>query len=286
MRIKQYLEKDLKILASDKYLQLEKVLTKRANKKEVNVHNDNFLSDVTFNLINNNDRNKQSHYEAIIPLVRPDTKPKTMEEFIKQCEKDPYYPYSIRQNCNFGVWEAYYKFSINFIALFLDECVNSSFSKNPDEDFCIIFSDPEKKFIEDLKILKYFLAEIYEHAMEHGSMDQECLELNLFYFSAEKLGYISSRLSYALDLFHCLLLNGLVYSGPIRDFPRYRELYTFKSFDVLLNALKEHNKESAANLLTLISTDFLTFSYFISGARNKALSIESIFKNEFRSSWW
>jgi hypothetical protein len=275
--IQKYIDNALQILSTDRYLELEKVLTERSDKNEK--ENEPQWFDVTASIIAHNDKNEHSHYTAFIPLIYTKDKPETIEDFLKKYKHNPHY-FALKPITTAGTWEARYEFSMNFIALFLDECVSSSFSKYPEQAYGVALGNPGEEFSEDLKILKFFLAEIYEHTTDRA--EEHELLLHTFYFSAKRLRYAAYLFNQALNLFHRLILNG---KAPLSDeIPvgaRYRDIYTFKSFDILLNSLKEYKQESATKLLVLISSDFSTFVSFFHSAYTKALRVENTFNVSF-----
>jgi hypothetical protein len=284
--MKKYIDNDLKILQADRFLELEKVLTKRANKQEIKTEDVQLKGHLIFDFIDRlhitkYDYNKHGHYASVIPLVYPKDKPKTMEEFIKKRNHDPWFPYNIIASYSFGTWKARYEFSMNFIALFLDECFFSS-SNPTEEEIDTNLSCSREGFEEESKILKYFLAELYEHAAL-DDLEADPLHLNICCFSASRLDYIACNLECALDLFYKLIVNGPIFSSDKEPQPRYRDICKYTSFNILLKSLKEYDEESATKLMTLISSDFTSFVSFFCNASLKALSIENTFNNEYKS---
>jgi len=137
--IRKYINNTLRILATDKYLELEKVLTNRSDKHEINQNEkQSFRFDITASIIAHNDKNEHSHYSAFIPLVYTEDKPETIEHFLKKYEQNPQYPANIIPYTYAGTWEARYEYSLNFIFRFLGSfhnlAPNLPYLRNRDKD--------------------------------------------------------------------------------------------------------------------------------------------------------
>jgi len=269
-----YLTNNIKILQVDRFLELEKVLTGFSDKNEIKIEGTETDFDAIDSLfITKTRKNYHSYYNAHIPFAKEEEKSRTMEEFIRKCKNDAGYLISWKKPSYQNTWNARYEFSMNFIALFLDECFFSSFLKQSDEAF--ISWPTEGSACEELKILKFFLAELYEHAAT-ADMDQCSLRMHTFKFSAKRIKILSSFIEYGLDLFYKLIVDGHLYTSTAKPKPRYRDICSFKSFDILLKSLKEYQEESATKLVALLSSDFTSFVLFVHQMSRTATSMENI----------
>jgi hypothetical protein len=164
---------------------------------------------------------------------------------------------------------------MNFISLFLDD-----FFFGPNETD---YGNRPCLNSEQAKILKYFLAELYEHAATKD-IDFWSANLHIMHFEQKSLEPIFRYFCGGFDLFLKLVVNGFDFyneSDRSTKQPRYRDQtkYKLRSFEVLLESLKEYEPESANKIIALITADFTSFSLFLENLKY-VLAINPVYNPE------
>jgi hypothetical protein len=265
--VKDYLNKDIKIFSEARYLELEKALTQYADKNEAKVDEDGEKRiELNFDIMNLQQitkYRKNCHDTYVFELDTSIKKlAKTMDEFIElklakraQGYQDPVEVTSVVRS---GIWFAEYSISMNFISLFIDDMYFNRTTET--ENFPFI--DPNS---ENSKILKYFLAGLYEHAAT-PDIDEWQASLDIMQFEINSLVPVFDRFRSGLYFFLSLVVNGFdFYNDSDRSptQPRYRDRYKLRSFEILWNSLKEYEPESALKLMALITKDFSSLTFFL-----------------------
>jgi hypothetical protein len=269
--IEQYLKNDLRLLSESRYLEFEKTLKKFADKNERD--NKSYLEDkkqgnLLFDFkdlseINRHRKKRHAFYHFFLPLTGYEENPKTMDEFI--LGRSRFFNDLTRDHVLHRGWEASYIQSIQFIFLFLDEFFFSTFPNNLED-------------VEFFKLVKFFLAEIYEHHTATLPETDFTMEgqSSLLVLDNKLLGKLVDELRSALDLFHKLIVNGIVYDSDLDPQPRFRDIYTFRSLNILLNSLKEYDAESAMKLMVLIAADFNSLVTFLAATVTSTISVRDL----------
>ena len=273
--IRQFVEIEKKLLSKDRYLYFEALVTQFANKNEIKTGKEHGW--LCWDMLDRREFTKHTtvqdhdlcHFDLPITLEKLKTL-KALEDFFKTKQ---HWEILHQANC----WETQYMQSIPFIALFLDEYFFSSFSNEP-RNIWSSFHSPEKK--EELnQIVKYLLVTLFEHITVphlyacHSRHD-------LFYFDTKIAIEILKQINIALSYFNKLFINGLVYQSDLEPQPRYRDVYTFRSFNILLRSLKEYDEESAMKIMAFVVCDFNSFVSFLYTSLDKVNVIETLLRQE------
>jgi hypothetical protein len=272
--LEKYLNNTTTILSETRYLDLEKTLTKYGDKdqfeKEIKERGE-ICSIPLIDTFNYEAMEQSLLHNTYDFFVSKKVKlANTMDEFIKITnDKIKVYGYQVHHGV---ASEDDYKFknflqlrcalSMNFISLFLDDFF---FYYQPKED--------ESHYIrrsltsEELKILKYFLSELHEHALHEAPVEDWPLHPMIVYFEGKILKPIFKSFDSALEMFLKLTVNGMT-RFDVQDYHsnhiRYRSKHKIHSFEILWNSLKEYEPESAIKLMTMITADFTSFVLFLS----------------------
>jgi hypothetical protein len=279
MNENQFLGKDLKeFQIINKYEDLKIRLTKFKNNNNYTEFTDNLEATRELECYGN-DEVKHGTYKFSIPIINYE-KPKTIEEYLSLFKKHGFSVKFLDQdlelhykNMSMHVWGPKYAQSIPFISLFLEEFFFSEKVTNRK-----IFPSTTSE-IELKNIIKYFLIMFYENSF---MLVEPQTRINLFFFHLNSVKPIINAIENAVYFLHHLHLN-LKYNNmyfPISENTlRWREIYSFQSFNILLESLKEYkNYEAAALIMTLIIADFQAFIQFLNNIYFKAQLIETVTK--------
>jgi len=263
MSLEDYLNNKVKIFSENRYIELKKALLEYADKNENQIEDTEEKKMLRFDYLDiskiTKDR-KDNHDDYLFYFDKNEKKVNTIEEFI-QLNSNKTKQINKNNKIEF-FWQAKYSYSLNFIALFVYDFYSSS---RLESERYIECANSE---IEKVKILKFFLAELYELAA--NTERDWSASVQILSFEQKVINPVFNCFPSALSLFYKLIINGFDFADDrdrSSEQPRYRNNYKLRSFEILLESLEEYKPESAMKLMSIIVADFASFSSFLANSK-------------------